>query len=458
MTTDVTRRPQASTPPNSAAEAATAQELEGVAGQPWLATTSVAAATWALFLGLGLVMIGNGLNGSVLGVRSDAEGFDVTVTGIIMAAYFAGFLAGTSYTEHALRQVGHIRVFAALASLASTVVLVQALAVNPVSWATTRFVFGGCMAGLYVVVESWLNDLATNKTRGRLLSVYMIVTMGGAAAGQMLLNVRDQSGFALFILVSVLVSLSLVPVTLSASSAPPLAIPDAIGFAQLKKKIPTGLASSFFSGAGAGALMGMSAVYASQVNLPSGQLSLFIAAPMVGALIFQWPIGWLSDRVPRRGVLFGVGVASAVTPLFALAVAESSQLAIVAMFLMGGAMFPFYSLTVAYSNDWLYAEEILGASGTLVRVNGAGAVIGPLIAATLMSTIGPRMFFWSITGFFTTISMFILYRIVSKDGMPQERQRRWVPFPARASSVAANLIPRRRRNEEGVPTGKVVNR
>jgi len=266
--------------------------------QPFIPKTSVAAATWALFVGLALVMVGNGLNGSVLGVRSEEAGFSLAVTGIIMAAYFAGFLVGTVYTERALKRVGHIRVFAALASTASSVVLLQAVSVTPPTWIITRFLFGACMAGIYVVVESWLNDLATNETRGRLLSVYMFVTMGAVGVGQLLLNVEDNSGFALFIVVSVLVSLSLVPVTLSASSAPPLAVPEPMGFRPLLSRVPTGVVSSFFSGAAAGALLGMGAVYASQVGMSSARLSLFLAAPMVGALLFQFPIGFIADKLP----------------------------------------------------------------------------------------------------------------------------------------------------------------
>lgn len=419
---------------------------------------SMPAATWALFVGLALVMIGNGLNGSLLGVRSQAEGYSLAITGVIMAAYFAGFLAGTIYAVSALRSVGHIRVFAALASVASSVVLVQAVSVHPATWVITRFLFGACMAGLYVVVESWLNDLATNATRGRLLSVYMMVSMGGVGLGQMLLNVDDSSGFVLFIVVSVLVSISLVPVTLSTTSTPPLIAAEPIGLRALWPRIPTGLLSCFFSGAGAGSLLGMGAVYAAQVGMSSTRISLFLAAPMIGAILFQWPIGWLSDKVPRRGVMVVVAIVAATGPLLALAVSEDSLIAVVAMLVMGGSMFPFYSLSIAYSSDWLKAEEILGASGTLVRVNGTGAILGPLVTATLMATLGPRTFFWTITATFLTIAAYILYRIISRDGMPQERQRRWVPFPARASSVAANLIPRRRRDAEGVPMEPVINR
>lgn len=434
-----------------------ATEPDGATSAPIIPGNSVAAATWALFVGLALVMVGNGLNGSLLGVRSEAEGFSLAITGVIMAAYFAGFLVGTVYAESALRKVGHIRVFAALASSASSVVLVQAISVNPVTWGFTRFLFGACMAGLYVVVESWLNDLATNATRGRILSVYMIVTMGGVALGQVFLTVEDSSGFGLFILVSVMVSLSLVPVTLSASSTPPLVVPEPIGLKALWPRIPTGLLSSFFCGAGAGALLGMAAVYGAQVEMSPGRLSAFLAAPMVGAIVFQWPIGWLSDRLPRRGVLFGVGAAAAGVALAGVVADTGSQILIAVMFMLGATMFPFYSLGIAYSNDWLRAEEILGASGTLVRVNGTGAILGPLVTAAAMAIVGPVMFFWTIAAIFGIISLYILYRIVVADAPPPESQRRWAPMPARASAVAANLIPRRRRNRQGIPTEPMVN-
>lgn len=430
--------------------------IERVVGQP-LSGVSVTAATWAMFVGLGLIMIGNGLNGAILGIRSGTEGFSLAVTGVIMAAFFVGFLFGTAFTEGVLRRVGHIRVFAALASLASSIVLVQAISVNPITWGITRFVFGGCMAGLYVVVESWLNDLATNKTRGRILSVYMIVSMGGIGIGQLLLNIEDSSGFTLFIVVSVLVSLALVPITLSASSAPPLSVPETMGFRELLPRVPTGLLSSFFSGAGAGVVLSMSAVYATEVGIGGTRLSIFLAAPMLGALVFQWPIGWLSDRFPRRAVLCGVAISSAATPLLALAVSTDSVIAVVSMFLIGGSIYPFYSLAVAYSNDWLKAEEILGASSTLVRVNGTGAIAGPLIVAGLMASIGPRLFFWTITGIFSVAAVFILIRILAKDPLPQEKQRLWAPYPARASAVAANLVRHRSRDSDGVPTGESVN-
>ena len=426
---------------NISAEVAEETDFDG---GPWIPRTSVAAATWALFVGIGLVMTGNGLNGSVLGVRAQAEGFGLGITGVIMASYFVGFLAGTTYAEHALKKVGHIRVFAALASGASTVVLVQALSVEVVTWAATRFLFGMCMAGIYVVVESWLNDLATNKTRGRQLSIYMIVTMSGISVGQLLLNIEDESGFRLFVLASVLVSLSLLPVTLSAASIPPLTVPEPLKLRRLAGITPTGVFSAFFGGAAAGALIGMGAVYASSVGMSSGRISVFLTAPMVGAVVLQWPIGWLSDQQPRRGVMFGVLVMGTGAALAALLVEDGSSIAIIAMFFVGGSMISLYSLTIAYTNDWLKPEQILGASATLVRVNGAGAIVGPLVTAGLMSALEVRMFFWALAGALAIVAGYLLFRIVARDPLPFDEQHDFVPYPVRASSVAANLIPRRR--------------
>jgi MFS family permease len=326
------------------------------------------------------------------------------------------------------------------------VVLLQALSVEPVTWAATRFIFGACMAGLYVVVESWLNDMATNETRGRVLSVYMIVGTGGIGLGQLMLNVEDESGFKLFIIVSVLVSLSLVPVTLSASSAPQLAFPEPVRLRDLVRQVPTGVLSSFLSGASAGALLGIAPVFGSAVGMSTGRLSVFLVIPMLGGLVFQWPVGWLSDHFPRRGVMFVVALVGALAPLVALMVRSTSVVTIFAMFAVGGAMFPFYSLTVAYTNDWIQPSERVGASATLIRVNGTGAITGPILAAALMAAGGPRMFFWLLTAVFGLAATHILYRILSRPPLPFDRQTPQVAFPARATAMAASLLPRRVRN------------
>lgn len=421
---------------------------------PLISPSNTAAASWALFAGIALLMIGNGLQGSLIGVRAEFEGFSTAATGFVMACYFAGFLAGTRAATKALQSVGHIRVFAALASVASTATLVHLLAVMPVTWALMRFATGLCVAGLYVVAESWINDLATNATRGRLLAIYMVVTMGGVALGQFLLNVADPRSFELFILASVLISLSLVPMALSGRSAPPTRIPESMSLKDLAAIVPTGLVVSLLVGMGAGALMGIGPVYAASAGLSTSQIALFMGAPMVGGMALQFPIGSLSDRVSRRGVMFFVAIAATVSAAGLLFAPTASPLTYLLMFLVGGFSFPLYSLSIAYTNDWIRPEQTTPASALLVTINGLGAVIGPLLAAGLIIGLGTRWYFASLAATHGAIGIYLAWRIAFRDALPTERQGAFLPFPARASAGAVALVarrPRRRKRQE--PSG-----
>ncbi|MGA9277893.1 MFS transporter [Ilumatobacter sp.] len=396
---------------------------------------------WPLFLGLGLLMIGNGLNGAVIGVRSVDEGFTLVVTGVIMAGYFAGFLIAPSAVVRMISSVGHIRVFAGLASMASTVVLVHSLSVNAPTWVLMRFIFGFCFAGLYIVIESWLNELSTPQNRGRTLAVYMIVSMGGLGLGQMLITLADPSTFRLFVLSSVLVSIALVPVTLAGNiTAPAVRLPEKVPARELARVVPTGVIGSFMSGAATGVVFALSAVFATAAGLSIERTAFFLLAPMVGGVVMQWPVGKLSDRFLRRNVIFGVSVAAAVVCALGIVVPNESSLMLLVMFGIGGALFPLYSLVVSYTLDWTAVEKTVGASGTLVRLNGAGALCGPLLTAPLMAWLSPVLFFWTMGAFFSVIVAFISYRMVFREAIPKEREVPYVPFPARATSGAFKLV------------------
>lgn len=396
---------------------------------------------WSLFLGLGLLMIGNGLNGAVIGVRSGNEGFSVAVTGVIMAGYFAGFLLAPTLVVKMISSVGHIRVFAGLASTASSTVLIQAISVVPISWTAMRFVFGFCFAGLYIVIESWLGELSTPATRGRTLSIYMIVTMGGLGIGQYLIAVADPNGVRLFITSSVLVSLALVPVVLAPTARVPAPRePEKVSIRTLIGYVPTGVLGSFMSGAAAGILLGLAAVYSSRIGLSILRTAGFLIAPTVGAILFQWPIGKLSDRISRRTVIFGVVVAATALCVIGALLPNQTPLVPLVMFGLGGMMFPLYSLVVSYTLDWTPDELTVGAAGTLIRINGSGALLGPLVAAFMMSRFGSGWFFWTMAAAFGVIATYVGYRLAAKDAMPQEQQHPFVPFPARATNVAFKLI------------------
>ncbi len=414
-------------------------------GGPLIPPTNTAAASWALFTGVAFLMLGNGLQGTVLGIRSELEGFTTSVSGAIMASYFVGFLAGSRSVTRALQVVGHIRVFAALASMASAATLVHALAVHPVSWGLMRFTTGLCMAGLYVVAESWINDLATNATRGRLLAVYMVVAMGGLAGGQFLVNLADPGGTELFIIASVLVSLSLVPVVMSGRGAPPAVFAEPMSIAELIRTAPTGPTVATLIGVAHGALIGMGAFYATRAGLSVGRVAVFMGAPMVGGMLLQLPIGSLSDRVPRRGVMVAVALTATATSIGLLLVPAGSLASIGLMFLLGGCSFPLYSLGIAFTNDWLRTEQFTGAAASLVTMNGIGAILGPVVAAGLMVALGNQMFFVALIASHGLIAGYLIFRVIVRDGLPLSRQRRFIPLPARASATAVAMLSRRRR-------------
>ena len=238
--------------------------------------------SWALLLGFGILMLGDGLQASLLAIRADLEGFSTTVTGLVMSVFYVGFLSGSVLTPKVLVSVGHIRVFAALAALASAAILVHAIFVSPWVWGLLRLVSGFCFAGLYVVAESWLNDRATNESRGKVLSLYMVVTYVGVGLGQLLLNLANPLDFELFILVSILVSIAVLPLLLSAGSPPTFADAVPIKVRELYRKTPLGVVGTFVEGLVTATFFALGPVYAQQLGLPLVEISFFMTAAVVG--------------------------------------------------------------------------------------------------------------------------------------------------------------------------------
>ena len=394
------------------------------------------SSAWALLLGIALIMLGNGLQNTLLGVRATLEGFGTATTGLVMTAYFAGFVAGSVIVPRLLANVGHVRVFAAVASLASGTALLHTVFVSPVSWGLIRIVTGFCFAGLYVVAESWINDAATNKTRGQLLSVYMIMVMGGMGCGQLLMNLSDPRGFELFVLVSVLISFALIPITLSVGRAPVFEAPEWIGTRALFRASPLGVAGAFLIGIAHSALFSMGPVYATRIGLAVDRLSFFIAAALFGGLILQWPIGWLSDRFDRRKVIVAIAWIAAGAAFGAGAGGvDSYALLIGSTALLGGMSLPLYSLCGAHTNDHLTPRQIVAASATLVLIGGLGLTMGPMLAAVLMRLTGPAGLFWLLAVVHGCIGGYGLYRMVRRDPVPLDAQRTYDPVSLRTSPI-----------------------
>ena len=394
------------------------------------------SSAWALLLGIALIMLGNGLQSTLLGVRATLEGFGTATTGLVMTAYFVGFVAGSVIVPRLLANVGHVRVFAALASLASGAALLHTVFVTPVSWGLIRVFAGFCFAGLYVVAESWINEAATNRTRGQLLSVYMIMVLGGTGSGQLLMNLSDPRSFELFVLVSVLISFALIPITLSVGRAPPFEASESISARTLFRASPLGVIGAFLIGIAHSALFSMGPVYGTEIGLAVNQTALFIAVALFGGLVLQWPIGWLSDRFDRRRIIVAVAwVASTASIVAGVGGIDSYTVLIAATALLGGMSMPLYSLCGAHTNDHLTPRQIVAASGTLVLVGGIGLTMGPLLAAALMQLAGPPGIFWLLTLVHACIGAYGLYRMMRREPVPLDEQRSYDPVNFRTSPI-----------------------
>jgi MFS family permease len=404
--------------------------------------------TWALLLGIALLMLGHGLQGTLLGVRANLAQFPTATTGVVMSGYYVGLLLGAFSAPDMVARVGHVRVFAALLSLASAAVLFHALLVQPVAWFLMRLLTGYCFSGAFIVAESWLNGAASNATRGRLLSVYMVVQMGGLAVGQFLLNLADPAGFALFVLVSVLISVASVPMLLTAAATPPVTARRDMRLLELYRLSPLGVVGIVGIGVAQGGLYGMGAVYATEQRLSLAAISTFMAAIVLGGAAFQFPIGRLSDRFDRRWVIAAVALLTALAALpFAVLPEPMPAALFVGFFLVGGLSLPLYAVCVAHTNDFLSPEQMVGASSALVLAYGLGAAVGPALTATAMQLVGPFGFPLFLATTHGLIGLFALYRMTRRPTVPAEERGPFQPLP----NPSAVVTPLAQESARGAP-------
>lgn len=370
--------------------------------------------SWPLLMGVMLLMVGNGIQGTLLGIRGNVEGFSTYQLSYVMAAYFVGFLFGSWAAPKMIRQVGHVRVFAALGSLISAILVIYPVFPDWIVWTALRVLAGFCFSGIYITAESWINNTASNETRGQALSAYMIVQMLGIIASQVLLNVPDSTGFALFIIPSVLVSLAFMPILLAPTPAPAFDSTKRLPFRELFRISPLGCVGMLLTGGVFSAMFGMASVWGAQEGLSVRDISIFVGALYVGGLILQYPIGWLSDRMDRRTLIMGLSAIAAVVMLVAGLVPLPFAALIVVALLLGGITNPVYALLIAYTNDFLSREQMAAASAGLIFLNGFGAIFGPTATGWMMETVGPRGFFLFIGILYIGLAGYALYRMTRR--------------------------------------------
>jgi MFS family permease len=387
--------------------------------------------SWALLLGMLFLMIGNGLQGSLIGVRGGIEGFSTFELSLITSGYFLGFLGGSRMAPNFIQRVGHVRVFAALASFISAALILYPTVTDPIAWILLRVVIGFCFSGVYVTAESWLNNSASNETRGQALSLYMIVQMAGIVTAQGLLNVADPGGFILFVIPSVLVSISFAPILLSVTPTPSFGATRQLSFRDLYKISPLGVIGMLLLGGVFSAQFGMSAVYGSEAGFSVAQISVFVSSIFVGAMILQYPIGWLSDRMDRRILILAVSAVATTAATIAWMFGQSFNVLLACSFIIGGMTNPLYALLIAYVNDYLEPEDMAGASGGLLFINGLGAIAGPVLTGWLMTQFGPQGFWLVIIATMLATSAYAAFRMTQRQSAyAEEDEYEAVPYAA----------------------------
>jgi len=388
-----------------------------------------------------VLLVGVGLFSTIVSVASDLNGYATSVIGAIAAAYYGGCLAGSKLTLWALARVGHIRVYAALASVLSATMITVGLTDSSVTWIVIRFASGICIGGLYVVAESWLNQLASNANRGRLLGIYLLVTSGAYGVGQLLIGQFDPQRLTGFAIAALLTSLAVVPVALSEDARPPTLEQTAwISVRGLAKVVPTGVGTVLLVGLTHSAFLSLAAVYGARSGLSNSEVGPFVAITAVGGVLLQWPLSSASDQLDRRyvGAVAAIGAIGA--SVFLLLAGPEGWQGLLAMTLIGGMTLPLYSIAAAYTNDWVEPEHVSAAASQLILLYGAGALVGPLAMSLAMTWMGNDGYVWSLISMHAAIVAFLIYRLVAWRAPLARTTWREASFSTRAFFIPANVV------------------
>ncbi|MEZ5781114.1 MAG: MFS transporter [Rhizobiaceae bacterium] len=410
-----------------------------------------------LLIAAGILLGGNGLQGTLIALRGAREGFEPATIGLMGTAYFGGFLLGCLAITRIMKSVGYVRTFAALAAIASSGTLLLVLMVDPYAWAIIRFITGFCFAGLFTVIEAWMNSGVRNSDRARVLAIYRIIDIGSVTSAQFLIPVFGAEGFAIFAIMSIMITLSLVPVSLGDRSNPAAPAEVKLDLPRVWRISPLGCIGCIATGLTNSAFRSLSPVYAEELGMSVADIVTFISVGIIGGALIQYPLGYLSDRWDRRKVLLVTTFGALLTGLMLVFFAGTEPWANFALvFVFGAFAMPMYSLSAAHSNDRADPGEFVLVNAALMLFYSFGAIGGPFLAATLMQWQGPQMLFVFSSAVYTVLIVVIIYRVGARAAVPSAMRGNFTAL-LRTSTVFARLAGRNSRDGDGDrmdPTGK----
>ena len=404
--------------------------------------TVVLRSLWPLFLGIFFISLGNGLQGTLSSWRADYEGFSVITTGLVMSGFFVGAFASSLISPNQIKRTGQIRTYAAYASIASTAILIQLLFIEPPVWFVARFLSGFCIVGIMIIVEGWLNSISSNENRGQLFSIHMMVVWGGLAMGQGLFVVDSPAGVNLFLLASILLSISLIPILLTEIKTPEekIELQESLGFKALWKASPSGVATIGISGLASAGFFGVGTIYAIKSGLSIPETALFMTLFLGFGALSQWPLGWISDRIDRRKViLLCCSIVVGICVLLAL-FDFSKTIFLTLNGLIGASTLPLYSLGVAHTNDRLKPSQMVSASGTIVFVFSVFAALGPFTMSYFLKLFDSFGFLLYLSLVHLVIAVIVFVMMFINEDVDESDQSDFQVMAQRPSLVAMEVI------------------
>ncbi|WP_166268716.1 MFS transporter [Marinobacter caseinilyticus] len=397
----------------------------------------------ALLLSIVLLVSGNAFLMTLLGIRMSIESIDPATIGWVLVCYSIGFVLGTLYVNRVIERVGHIRAFAVFAAVAAVAALLYPLAVSAVFWAFLRGLSGFSMAGVLVVIESWFSSRATNANRGALFAVYQIVFFLSAAGGQLIVNLGDPASFTPFTLAAILLTLALIPLSLTRMDAPPIDAVERMSFFTLVRESSSGVAGSLICGVLIGSFYALGPVYATLVGMDVSEVSVFMATAIVAAMLLAWPLGQVCDRFNRRKVMCWVALIAAIAGTAAALLGPGQLwLLMLAVGVFTGMSATLYPIAVAITNDRMEHHRIVAASATLLLSYGIGSVIGPIVMAKVVSLVGPQGLFFGNAAVLLGLALFTSYKIKTTYDVPVAAQEHFVAAMPQSSTVLVEIDPR----------------
>lgn len=397
-----------------------------------------------LLLAAGILLGGNGLQGTLIALRGAYEGFSPALIGFMGTAYFIGFLLGCLTITRMMKEIGYVRSFATLAAIASAGTLILVLFIDPVVWTCVRFMSGFAFAGLFTVMEAWINSSVNNHNRARVLAVYRVIDIGSVTGAQFIIPVVGIEGFALFAIMSIMLTLSLVPVSLGDRSSPKLPDDVKLDVGRAWAISPLAAIGCIAVGVTNSAFRTLSPVYAEELGMSVTDIVTFVSCGIIGGALIQYPLGYLSDRWDRRSVMLGATISAMVAALALAYLAGTDPLRnFVLVFIFGSCAMPMYSLCAAHANDRAAPGEFVMINAALMLFYSIGAVFGPFGASALMEHFGPTALFLFSAAVYLLLAIITIYRMSTRSAVPTEKQGRFVAL-LRTSPLFSRLARRGR--------------